>query len=69
VKVSKCSGGDGTAELDRSILEVKIRGCDWEMHLDIQRGVLHASVDNIPVRILLISNDQVPAHMKKKYLT
>ena len=35
--VPKCGRGDGTKELDIGILEVKIEGCDSEMHPDIQR--------------------------------
>jgi hypothetical protein len=36
---------------------------------EIQRECLHASVEYIPEGVVLMYDDQVPAHMKTKYLT
>jgi hypothetical protein len=37
--------------------------------IEIQREILHASVEYIPEGVVLMYDDQVPAHMKTEYPT
>ena len=58
--------GVSTVEPGMGILKANIRGCDWNVNA-IQWERLHASAEYIPEGVMLMGDEQVPAHITTKY--